>query len=111
MNDLDDLERDLERNAVGLDPVSIAAAISALVGLIANCRNKAPAAAAITGRPGIAEKTLLRNAIRRELRDRGERVTPERVQSCLTSLLDAQQRADAASRAAVADHLTKWELA
>ena len=110
MNNLADLETDLEQHAVGLDPATIAAALAALVGLVAQCRNKTPAAA-ITGNPGLAETALLRGAIRRELRERGERPTPHRVEAALTALLEAQRRAAPQDRAQIADELTKWDLA
>jgi len=111
MHNLADLETDLEQHAVGLDPATIAAALAALVGLVAQCRNKTPAAAAITGNPGLAETALLRGAILRELRERGERPTPHRVEAALTALLEAQRRAAPQDRAQIADELTKWDLA
>lgn len=111
MDDLDALQRDIADNSVGLDPASIAAALAALVNLVSGCRNKTPAAAAITGKPKTAETILLRGAIRRELRERGERATPDKVEPLLNALLNAQIRADAATRQRLADDLTKWDLA
>lgn len=107
----DDLTRDLESRAVGLDPATIAAAVSALVGLIANCRNPAQATAALERPPGTLEKTLLRNAIRREARARGLRTTPRQIEAAVDALTAAHTAAHPVELTALAQDLTKWAAA
>lgn len=110
MSTSDQIESDLESQleVSGIDPTLIATVVETILGLLTRCRNKQATLNSMRS-PGRLERVLVRNELRKELRERNQAVTAAQLDQLTDQVLNAARKSTDDTRSALIDHATQFQ--